>query len=323
MQFTQIPQQFAPLGRPVRYAVKHDAAADIDIRILARDDESVLAAKRFAAVSEAEFDVAPALRRSLRFAPETGGTGFIDPTGRSVDARVMAFVTGHEEEAVISALRAFLPGVAAPDQSGIRTTMPLERLIPEGAADELTLFAATPCAVTVTATAPDSVTAQHYQSAGNGLQPFRLDTREFAGAETITVDAGACGSILYTLVPGCEEAVRLAWRTGAGSIEHYSFPIVRETALGVDKTRAEGPDGAIVAAVESVREMRLASAFEQAAVLEALAGLIEAPQVWRVGKEGYEPVDVATDSVTIRQHGAMHCLEVTIRSTRKSSVSWS
>lgn len=323
MQFTQIPQQYAPLGQEVRYAVEHDAEADIDIRVLDSTDGSVLAAKRFAAVSEAAFDIAPALRRRLRFAPVSEGTGFADPAGRSVTAEVKAFETDNATAAVTASFRTFLPGAAAPGGAALRTTMPLERLIPEGSGDELTLFAENPCAVTVTATSADSVTAQHYQSAARGLQPFRLDTRDFPEAETITVDAGECGTVVYTLVPAREEAVRLAWRSSAGSVEHYSFPIVRETALGVDKTRAEGPDGVVVAAMESVREVRLASAFERAEVLEALAELIEAPQVWLVGEEGYVPVDVATDAVTIRQHGSMRCLEVTVRSTRKSSASWS
>lgn len=322
MQFTQIPQQYAPLGQAARYIVKHDTETDIDIRIFDPADDTVLAARRFAAVSGAEFDIAPALRRALHFAPASNGTGFVTPAGRSVTAQVKAFETDDEEVSITSASRTFLPGDAAPSGASLRTTMPLERLIPEGSGDELTLFAESPCAVTVTATAADSVTAQRYQSTSRGLQPFRLDTRDFPEAETISVDAGECGTVVYTIVPAREEAVRLAWRSSAGSIEHYSFPIVRETALGVDKTRAEGPDGVVVAATKSVREMRLASAFERAEVLEALSGLIEAPEVWLVGEEGYLPVDVATDAVTIRQHGSMRCLEVTICSTRKKSGSW-
>lgn len=34
MQFTQIPQQYAPLGGELRYAVEQEAAGNIDIRIV-------------------------------------------------------------------------------------------------------------------------------------------------------------------------------------------------------------------------------------------------------------------------------------------------
>lgn len=322
MQFTQIPPQYAPLGQSARYAVQHDSEADIDIRVLDPTDGSVLAAKRFASVSEAEFDIAPALRRALRFAPAPAKTGFINAPERCVTAQVKAFETDNEATAVTSAARTFLPGTDEPGETPIRTTMPLERLIPEGACDELTLFSESFCTVTVTATSADSVSAENYRSSSRGLQLFRLDTRDFPAAETITVDAGACGTVRYTILPAREGGVRLAWRSSAGSIEHYTFPVVRETALNVDKTRAESIDGAVVVATETVREIRLASAYERPCVLEALAGLIDAREVWLVGEEGYEPVDVATDEATVQRHGSMRCLEITIRSTRKESASW-
>ena len=37
--------------------------------------------------------------------------------------------------------------------------------------------------------------------------------------------AGACGSVAYTVIPAFSGARRLAWRSSAGGIEHYTFPI--------------------------------------------------------------------------------------------------
>ena len=101
MQFTQIPQQYAPLGGELRYAVEQEAAGNIDIHIVdaaadgtgvnripesgpdadgaavsAGDGTALLGAKRFAATAAAAFDIAPYLRRRVRFVPATGGTGF-------------------------------------------------------------------------------------------------------------------------------------------------------------------------------------------------------------------------------------------------------
>ena len=102
MLFTRIPQQYAPLGGELRYAVSQETAGNIDIRIVdaaagsaagigaavspggadragtrgpVGDGSALLGAKRFAAVAEAAFDAAPYLRRRslrrARFCPAT------------------------------------------------------------------------------------------------------------------------------------------------------------------------------------------------------------------------------------------------------------
>lgn len=166
MQFTRIPQQYAPLGGELRYAVEQTAAGNIDIRIAAADG-TLLGAKRFAAVTTAA--AAPA--------------------------------------------RTFLPGAEAAEAPALLTRMPLNRLIPEGTCDELTLLADSSVTVTVTAQAGDTTTAESYRTEEAGLHLFRLDTPDFPGAETVTVDAGACGTVTYTVIPALEGA--LTWRGGA------------------------------------------------------------------------------------------------------------
>lgn len=322
MQFIQIPQQYAPLGGELRYAVSREEAGNIDIRIADAADGTLLGAKRFAAVTEAAFDAAPYLRRQFRFVPVTGKTGFYPAEGRTVSAVVEAVETDGGTIAATSPARTFLPGVATPAGPCLRTSMPLSRLIPEGACDELTLLTSGACAVTVTAEAGDTTTAESYRTAEPGLHLFRLDTRDFQGAERITVDAGACGTAVYSVIPAIGGAVRLAWRSGAGSVEHYTFPVVRTTTVRAKRREAEGPEGRVVVASDAEREMLLASAYEGHAVLEALAELMAAPEVWIAGESGYAPVSVATDEAVVRRHGSLCCLEVAIRPIRKPRTSW-
>lgn len=322
MQFSLIPPENSPLGGAIRYEVRHNTAEDIDVQLLDATTGVTLAAKRFASVTSAGFDAAPALRRCLRYAPETGATGFLSAADRHLKVTARALLTNHQDIAETADIRTFLPGTRIPEGSEILTSMPLGRLIPEGACDELTLFSEEKCSLTVSAVSADSVTAENYASPNSGLQVFRLDTRDFPGAETILVDAGACGTVSYTVVPAREEAVRLAWRSREGSIEHYSFPIVESATHHTDKVRAEGADGVVVTAAKSDFRARLVSAYESRGVLEALAGIIDAPEVWIVKEEGYEPVDVTTDEATIHRHGTMSCLEIDIRSTRKNAITW-
>lgn len=126
--------------------------------------------------------------------------------------------------------------------------MPSVRTISPGESDELTLLCDEACTITVTAQAGDSATAESYRTKSGGVLVFRLDTRDFPDAETLTVDAGKCGSVSYTVVPAVSGGRRLAWRSSAGSIEHYTFPIEKSVTAETVKNRAYGTDGHLTAA---------------------------------------------------------------------------
>lgn len=361
MQFTRIPTQFAPLGGALTYAVGHDAEATISVRIADAADGRLLAAKRFTAVSEAAFDAAPCLRSALRFTPSTGPTGVYPAAGRSITVVVEATATMQDaapaassatatprtsptpqtavsgDAAVCAApdtqaalrsdasaaapARTFLPmreAVAAPT---LLTAFPDVRILPDGACDELTLLTAAAQNVTVIARSGTTTTAQSYTVPGPGLHLFRLDASDFPQAETITVDAGACGTVTYTLVAPPEEGVRLAWRSSAGSVEHYTFPVEASATVEAEKSRAYGPDGHIGAGgLERRRTLR--SAFEARSVLEALAELTATPEAWLVTPAGYEPVDVVSERAVVHRHGTLSCLEIAIRPRRKTPLPW-
>ena len=332
MLFTRIPQQYAPLGGELRYAVSQETAGNIDIRIVdaaagsaagigaavspggadragtrgpVGDGSALLGAKRFAAVAEAAFDAAPYLRRRLHFTPATGRTGFYPAEGRTVTAVVEVAGTDGEAAAAIAPARTFLPG-DAPGTPGLRTSMPLVRLIPEDACDELTLLTDGPCIVTVTAEAGDTATAESYRASEAGLHLFRLDMRDFPGAERVTVDAGTCGTVVYSVTPAVQGQVRLAWRSSAGSVEHYTFPIVRTTTVRT----------------ETDREIVLVSAYETRSMLEPLAELTATAAAWIVTEKCYIPVDIATEEAVVQRRGTLSCLEIAIRPKRKKHAAW-
>ena len=117
--------------------------------------------------------------------------------------------------------------------------------------------------------------------------------------------------------------MRLAWRTAAGSVEHYTFPAVRSTTVEGDKRRIRSPEGLAATAGRAERRLCLESAFERPEVLEALAELTASVQVWRVDEQGYTPVDAVTRQAVIDRRDALGTLSVEIRSTRNDAVPWS
>lgn len=328
MTFTQIPQHYAPLGGELRYTVTAAAAGTIDLRIIDAGTATLIGAKRLAGGASASFDAAPYLRRAVRFRPVTGSTGFHVAEGRSIAAVVEASITTPGEadpatgQTVTSPERTFLACRSAVTAPALLTAMPATRLISPGESDELTLLSDQACVVTVTAQAGESTTAESYRTRSGGVLIFRLDTRDFPGAETLTVEAGECGTVVYTVVPVLSGGRRLAWRSSAGGIEHYTFPIEKSTTAESTKTRAYGAEGHLTAAACTEQRTTLISAYETRAALEALAEITASPDVWLAQGDAYTPVDVTTSTAVVHRHGAVSCLEIEIRPKREIRMPW-
>lgn len=393
--FTRIPEHYTPLGGTATYAFQSDAPQTVDVRITDDTSGALLGAKRFASVTEAVFDAAPMLRRSMRFVPSVGGTGVYPANGRQAMASAELFTDSSDSVAqAFAPTRIFLPCKAAAVPA-LLTTMPAERLIAPGECDELTLLFDRACSVTVTAEGSacrvpvadaavsaknridgtgndgeyagsaasadgaedggwrsavvdalldtesslagangtvdrngdagaegESLVAQSYPVSTAGLYLFRLDTRDFPQAERIRVDAGSCGTVCYTLIPSPQGSVRLAWRSSAGSIEHYTFPVVRETTVETVRREAHGPDGRTAAGAVQERQHTLVSAYEAPRVLEALAELHATPSLWIAQADGYIPADIVPETLVVRRHGEMRCLEFTLRPTFETRLPW-
>ncbi|MFR3334225.1 MAG: hypothetical protein ACLTSJ_09890 [Alistipes communis] len=130
------------------------------------------------------------------------------------------------------------------------------------------------------------------------------------------MDAGKCGSVSYG-GPGRFRRPQLAWRSSAGSIEHYTFPIEKSVTTETVKDRAYGTDGHLTAAARTERRTTLVSAYETRAVLEALSEITASPEVWLAEGGGYTPVDVTTPAAVVHRHAAVNCLEIEIRPSAK------
>ena len=188
--------------------------------------------------------------------------------------------------------------------------------------NELTLFSDEAVTVTVTAQSGTTTTAESYRTATGGLHVFRLDTRDFPEAETLTVDAGACGSVAYTVISAPTGARRLAWRSSAGGIEHYTFPVEKSESVETIRQRAYGAEGHLVARTRAERRTVLVSAYEPRATLEGLSEVLSSPDVWLAEDDGYTAVDVVTEKSVLHRHGAVTCLEIEIRPKRKTGMPW-
>lgn len=319
IQFSTLPTPFSPIGEPIRYTVTGITADRIDCTIRTTSGET-LGTKRFADCTSCTFDIAPLLRRALRFRPTQAATGFGVVDDRTLCIEIEA---RSGDEVITSAPRTLLPSAHAVTPPQLLTTLPLVRLLAPDACDQLTFVVGEATVVTVTAKQGERQTLHQYLTPAIGLQCFTLSAADFPDAEHLTVEIDGVARVEYALLPANEGAIRLAWRSEAGSIEHYTFPLVERVQLAVEKSRAYGQEGYTAVTAEGEERLMLQSAYETAPMMRALAELLLAREVWCVTEGGYEPIDLMTDTAEIHRHGAMRTLSVTIRSNVKNKRLWS
>ncbi len=321
--FQTTPGPLVPAEQRAEYRLAADPARTFDIRLTDLQTGELIGTKRFADVAEAVFDAAPIVRHHLHFKPlKSQASGFMAPEDRRCSIAATAVAADDPDHPVVSATSVFHAGTSELPVPSFATTMPRQRLIAPGEYDELTLLCNEMPQITVTAAGPDGETRRLYNVVNFRVNLFRLHADDFPGAERITVEARSGGKVEYTVLPAPAGSRRMAWRSSAGSIEHYTFPVEAEAALAASKTRIVGPEGPATVATAAERRLRLRSAYETRETLEALAEIVASPQVWLATDEGYRPVDVLTDAAVIHRHGVLSLLEIEIRPRETNIPTW-
>lgn len=323
LSFKTTPGQLVPAGRRAEYRIASDRTQTIDIRLTDSRSGELLGTKRFVEVTEALFDAAPIVRRHLRFLPKRSrASGFVAMEDRCRTVIATAVSADDPDNPIVSEASIFYAGTGEATVPSFITAMPLQRLIAPSEQDELTLLSDESPWITITAEGPDGENRRTFNTFNSFVNPFRINADDFPGAERITVEARSGGKVEYTVVPAPQGARRIAWRSRAGSIEHYTFPIETETAVEVSKSRIRGTEGCSTVAVATGGRMRLRSAYETREMLESLAEIVASPEVWLADGEQYVPVDVTTDRAVVHRHGVLSLLEIEIQPQDETSVSW-
>lgn len=304
MQFTTIPQDFSSLFGNVIYSIECDVPTSFDAEIIDTQGGLVIGVKHFDNVTRCDINIAPYLRRKIKFTPTVGATGFVKS-----DAIVSAAVKIGNLQ---SPARRFVATNTMLTSATILTTMPSKRCITHGQSDVITIFSPASYTVAVTAYSEHLTECESYNSTGDEVVAFRLNTHDFPDAERIVVSIGNFGELEYAVVPHGQSAQRMAWRSTAGSIESYSFPIEKERKIEVSKKMMEGADGRHDLAIECEELITLLSAYEIAQTIDALSEIVSSPQVWMVDNDGYHPTYIPQRSILITRHGELSFTEIDV-----------
>ncbi len=324
MNYTTIPDQYASMRGELVYAFSGAAGPDAVLQLHDERSGQLLGSKALYGATQGQLNLGPLVRSHFDPVPSTGSSGFYPGISRTI--RAYATVDG-----VASAVRTFTAADRTLTPPEVATTLPLHRLIAYGESEEITCCLPVAYRIEVAGNTMMRPVSYDYTPADavGELSVFRLDTTDLPAETThftvrIVADDREVTRIEYTLTPHCAGGYRLAWLSRAGSIEHYTFPVVRRRTIQVTKESFEGiaggrRDGVIVCE----EQVTLRSAYEPAAVIAALAEIVASPRVWRVEGELYEEVAVRPAEQTVQQYGSLRCVELTIVPKPKTRERWS
>ena len=312
MSFYKIPQNYAPGFVPQHYVFINDAAATtLTARLSDARSGDAVASLALHNLWMPDIEVSAFLKRMAAAAPFEGEpTGLYAPSSRTI---ALSVSIGNET----APERIFLPATQATQAGEVLTSLPPMRLIAPDESDEVSINCQTPCSALLTVNLNGGRAEYAYSIAGQGVVLFRLDAGEFPGAESfdLTVTAAGADTILhYEVAEAPVGGRRLAWLNAAGGIDRYTFPLVEECRYEIERRRLRLETSGYTQS-EAVAEQRLSlgSAYEPAAVLDALAQLAAAPAVGAATNGGWTEVDVVSDTLRIERLGRLQHLTLQIR----------
>lgn len=311
MTFTSLPEMFSSVFGPLAYTFSNAAETELFLEILSTRDGSRIGSKRFYNTPTGTLNIAPMVRKNIRFVPSSGMTGFCNSESRSASVQLAVGTTYSEVRTFVAAHDSVKP-------SRILTTMPSHRIIAYGESDEITCCI--PGQHTVTVTSDITAEALTYNAiGGEELTLFRLNTRSFLpSVGTITVRIATAGQTVaeigYTVVPKCDEGCRIAWRSRAGSIEHYTFPVVKSVVQKIRKEQVLTDDAATKISVSATNGRRPSPRPSNPPPLsKRWPKSPHRPKSGRSTATKYEEVDILTREQTIGRHGSLGCIEISLR----------
>ncbi len=296
--FIKEPEPFASFREELVFEYLQEESADLVFEIELEGVDESQEVKKLYDVNGASINVAHVVANKFMTTPSSGAASLKTP---ECGFGLVKLKCGEEE----STAQYFVASQVALPEVGVLSSMPTERLISYGEADEIWIRAQEGGEVelTVEAIGEGGVTTYEFDHIAQecGLVRFRFATEDFGAYTkmakvTIACDGEVLATVNYYYIPKVKGAVRMAWIGSYGAIEHYTFP----TTNGYVKYRS------------GVRQYEIESAYEPQRVVVALAEMLTSESVWIVEEGEYVQVDMVSESVVLNKRGALATVEYKI-----------
>lgn len=324
MKFTKIPEAHSSFRDKLVYGFDTEAAAhDVELKIINADTSETIATKRLYGISQGEVDIAPYLRREVKsqLPPKVDGCGVVE-CGMQCRVKV-------EADGVVSPVRRFIAArVNLSEPYTPLMTQIAQRTMACDEFDIITWFAHPEIVVEVVVESfgkgNESLTIK---PSGVGQQAVAVSALDFSNSPTdlratVWVDGVATTVVEYEIKPNLRGARRVAWLNDHLAPELYTFPLRKSVLVKRVRKHMESVWGREAAALEGDNELKLISAYEPQAQIEALAGILSAQRLWLVEGGVPQKVNLLTDRVLSSPGGKMGMIEVDIRAAEEGVKLW-
>lgn len=320
--FTEIPNNLSSLYSELSYSYYTTLASDLTLKIFENETDELLGVKKFYQTNSAQVNIAPHIRPYAIPTVAKSRMGFL-PTYRQGNISVYIKV---EEDNVTSSSRQFSISRSDLELPGLISTLPLERSISDGESEILQICGASGSPVTIQVkeylsswnssyerpyidgefveSVISSTTYTETPADGNILLFNYVASSNRDGEElpiervklTVTQNSETIAVVNYHIIEAVAESVRVAWLSESGSVEHYTFPVVKGVYVGDDFRHT----------------LDLISAFEGYATRVALAEIVRSPRVWVLVDGEYVTANVESGGISVSSAGELGCVEIRV-----------
>lgn len=324
MKFTSIPEAYASFREPLLYAFDTEAEAhDVEVKIINAQTQKVIGKKMLYGVTTAQIDIAPYVRGQMQLKmPER-----VVQCGE-VELNQQIYVKV-EVDGVSSAVRRFMAAKVDLEQAWQLLTSQLPyRTMACDEFDIISYFAYPDMVVEVVVESSGKGSERVSFSPASGGQCAVAVTAQGLGESvdglkvTIKVDGQSVAELNYDIKPNLSGARRLVWLNEWRAPECYTFPLRKGVLIKATRKHMESVWGREAAALESENELKLISAYEPKAQIEALGRILSSEQLWLVEGGELQRVNLLTDRVMPAEYGEMGMIEVDVRAAEEGVKLW-
>lgn len=313
MKFTTQPENFTPADAGLVYAfdTESDEPRDVQVAIIECDSDEIVGRQMLCGVTEGSFDIAPYVRPFIDPRPTMKrGTELTD-----AECRQFAVEIDGVRSRVLTVSDNRIEAIAGEWLS----TMPQHRRICYGDRDEIRIFCRSGSMLDVSVVADNGMMMSNRMQPENGAAVLRIDTCDFPDESRtlevrIVCDGRPARQICYSFARRYPADLRLVWLSSAGTVERYTFPVVRSIMRNTVRTTVAAADGSRrTVGCESEQCIRIVSDYERHGVVEALADIACSPKVWIDGGRTLIDVEVLTTASTLYEFGRPCCIDIDLR----------
>ncbi len=318
MEVTKLSQDFTPLNNGVFFEIDttNDTPSDLIVEIVEAGANEVVATQLLREVISAKVNIAPYISHFSERMPHSAASSsmFEAPT-----ATYYVRVGDVKSENIVLSVNGcdtLLPSIIS--------THANQRHIAYGECDEVLMRVAPQSVVKVNISADNGETLSIEHATISGMVILAISTEDFGSdINSLNIELSQNGAVFdhfgYSVAKRVGKATRLAWLSGKGSIERYTFPVSQSCYCKVEKQYLDTSTGLLMTRATMRQGLSLLSHYEPRATIEALGEIISSPKVW-IDENGFREVEVATSNIEYNLFNEPDIVELELCEVQKEVV---